>query len=95
MKQPRTFWIHNKNHRNGSCSVWLKRSINGEDMFPEAIRVIDKAAFDHLVKELKALKEFAECHHDQQENHVIAHGLMIDVPHRIEVMLEEVGINIS
>ena len=41
-----------------------------------------------LIHQLTELKEFAEAHHGDQPLHVIMHGLTVDVPERLRVIIE-------
>ena len=43
---------------------------------------------NELIRELTELKEFAEAHHGGQPRHVIMHGLTVDVPDRLRVIIE-------
>lgn len=44
-----------------------------------------------VILELVGLKKFAEMHHHQQPDHEILHGLTIDVPARVDLILEMLG----
>ena len=42
-----------------------------------------------IADELKDLKAFAEAHHGDQPRHVLLHGLTVDIPARIDRIIEE------
>ena len=41
-----------------------------------------------LIRELTELKKFAEAHHGDQPLHVVLHGLTVDIPERLRVIIE-------
>ena len=44
----------------------------------------------NIPEELRELALFAEAHHSDQPLHVVLHGLTVDVPSRLERIIEEV-----